>query len=62
MTKKIMNHLKPFSVTMQPLIQEILEKEKVVERYAGMATMERIKGVSSTGAGFLIRLMRINVW
>jgi len=47
-TKKIVNHLKPFSVTMQPLIQDILDKEKIVEKYAGMATMERIKGVSST--------------
>ena len=46
-TKKIVNHLKPFSVTMQPLIQDILDKEKIVEKYAGMATMERIKGLSS---------------
>jgi len=45
--KKIVNHLKPFSVTMQPLIQDILEKEKIVEKYAGMATMERIKSLSS---------------
>jgi len=29
---------------MQPLIQDILDKEKIVEKYAGMATMERIKG------------------
>ena len=50
--KKIVNHLKPFSVTMQPLIQDILDKEKIVERYAGMATMERIKGLSSTRVGF----------
>ena len=44
--KKIVNHLKPFSITMQPLIQDILDKEKVVEKYAGIATMERIKGMS----------------
>jgi len=44
-TKKIVNHLKPFSVTMQPLIQDISDKEKIVEKYAGMATMERIKGL-----------------
>ena len=37
---KIVNHLKPFSITMQPLIQDILDKEMVVEKYAGMATME----------------------
>ena len=43
-----MNQLKPFSVTMQPLIQEILDMEKIVQNYAGMATMERIKGLSST--------------
>ena len=49
--KKIVNHLKPCSVTMQPLIQDILDKEKVVEKYAGMATMERIKGLSSTALG-----------
>ena len=33
---------------MQPLIQDILDKEKVVEKYAEMATMERIKGLSPT--------------
>jgi hypothetical protein len=43
--KKIVNHLKPFSVTMQPLIEGIWEKEKIVEKYATMATMERIKGL-----------------
>ena len=43
---KIVNHLKPFSITMQPLIQDILDKEMVVEKYAGMATMEWIKGTS----------------
>ena len=48
MAKKIVNRLKPFSVTMEPLIQDILAKEKIVERYAGMATMERIKGLFST--------------
>ena len=52
MTKKIANHLKPFSITMQPLIQDILDKEKKVEKYAGMATMERIKGLSSNVIGF----------
>ena len=46
--KKLVNHVKPFSVTMQPLIQDILDKEKVVEKYAGMASMERIKGLFST--------------
>lgn len=46
--KKILNHLKPFSLTMQPLAQDILDKEKIVEKYAGMATMERIKGLFST--------------
>jgi len=45
--KKIMNQLKPFSFTMEPLIQDILDKEKIVEKYAGMATMGRIKGLSS---------------
>lgn len=47
MAKKVVNHLKPYSVTMEPLIQGIMDKEKIVERYAGMATMERIKGMSS---------------
>ncbi|KAF8422326.1 hypothetical protein BGX38DRAFT_1147313 [Terfezia claveryi] len=40
---KVVKHFKPFSVTMQPLIQDILDKEMIVERYAGMATMGRIK-------------------
>lgn len=51
-TKKIVNQLKPFSVTMQPLIQDILDKEQIVEKYAGMATMERIKGMSLIVIGF----------
>ena len=50
--KKVVNHLKPFSVTMQPLIEDILDKEKIVEKYATMATMERIKGLSSAAVGF----------
>lgn len=43
-----MSHFKPFSVTITSLIQDILGKEKIIEKYAGMAIMERIKGLSST--------------
>jgi len=62
--KKVMNHLKAFSVTMQPLIQDISDKEKVVEKYAGMATMGRIKGLSSissdSGVGqYLMKFQRV---
>jgi len=45
--KKIVNHLTPFSVSIRPLIQDILDKEKIVEKIAGTATIEKINGLSS---------------
>ena len=56
--KKIVNHLKPFSVTMQPLLQDILDKEEVCEKYARMATVERIKGLSLLPSGCSVCVSR----
>ncbi|KAF8417723.1 hypothetical protein EV426DRAFT_356951 [Tirmania nivea] len=41
--QKVINYFNPFSVTMQPLIQGILDKERIVEKYAAIATMKKIK-------------------
>ena len=41
---KLTNHLEPFSITLGPCIQEIDTSRQKLERFASMATMERIKG------------------
>ena len=41
---------KPFSATMGPLIENILEKEETLKKYAWMATMETIKGSLNSGS------------
>lgn len=50
--KRLLGHIEPFSVTIQPLIQDIQEREKILEKYALMATMERIKGGRSCPANY----------
>ena len=41
---KITNFLEPFSITLEPCLQEIEANRQKLERFASMATMERIKG------------------
>lgn len=41
---KMGNLIKPFSVTMEPLMNDIMEKEKIIQQIADMATMNRILG------------------
>ena len=38
--------LKPFDIEFQPFIQEIDEKEVVLQKYADAATMERVKSMT----------------
>jgi hypothetical protein len=38
------NTLKPFSVTFQPLLNQIENKEKILKKLATMATMEGVRG------------------
>ena len=42
--KKFASTLKSFNTEFQPSIDEINEKEEAISKYAGAATMERIKG------------------
>ena len=41
---KLTNYLQPFSITLEPCIQEIDVNRQKLERFASMATMERIRG------------------
>jgi hypothetical protein len=41
------NPLKPFSVVLQPFIDEIGEKERAVKEVANMANMEMVKGMTA---------------
>ena len=41
---KLTNYLEPFSITLEPCLQEIDANRKKLERLASMSTMERIKG------------------
>ena len=41
---KLTNYLEPFSITLRPCLQEIDTNRRKLERFASMATMERIKG------------------
>jgi len=52
------NYIQPYNVTMEPLVQDIVAKEKIVETYAQMATMGRIKGMSSTILKFHIVIIK----
>lgn len=52
--KGVVNHMNSFSVIIQPLIRDILDKEKVVEEYVGVTTM----GLSSS---FDLSVTRSNV-
>ena len=42
--KKFTSTLKSFNIEFQPLIEEMNTKEEVVSKYAGAATMDRIRG------------------
>jgi len=46
--ERVTNPFKPFSVVLQPLIDEIGEKERAVKEAASMANMEKIKGMTAT--------------
>ena len=39
------NFLKSFSAEVKPLIDDILEKEKILKKYACIATMQTIRGL-----------------
>ena len=41
---KLTNYLEPFSITLGPCLQEIDANRRKLERFASMATIERIKG------------------
>lgn len=41
---KLTNHLEPFSITLGPCIEEIVTNRQKLERFASIATMERVKG------------------
>ena len=43
----MMNIFVPFSVSIQPYVEAIREKEEVLENNARMATMERIMGMNN---------------
>jgi hypothetical protein len=43
-TGRLTNTIKPFSVSFQPLLNQIENKEKVLKQLATMATMEGVKG------------------
>jgi hypothetical protein len=47
-TGRFTNTLKPFSVTFQPLLNQIENKEKTLKQLATMATMEGVKGEHTT--------------
>ena len=55
-TGKINNLFKSFSITMEPLIEDIRDKEEILKQYAWMATMERIKGLPKVV--FIMTLLR----
>ena len=55
-TGKISNLFKSFSITMEPLIEDIRDKEEILKKYAWMATMERIKGLPKVV--FIMTLLR----
>jgi len=59
-TGKISNLFKPFSVSMEPLIENIREKEEILKKYAWMATMETIKG--SLGATLIVSCVPKAQW
>ena len=44
--KKIASTLKSFNAEFQPLLDEINIKEEAISKYAGAATMERIRGMT----------------
>lgn len=43
---KIASTLKSFNAAFQPLLDEINIKEEAISKYAGAATMERIRGMA----------------
>lgn len=43
--KKLSSTLKSFNVEFQPFVDEINNKEGDISKYAGVATMQRIKGM-----------------
>jgi hypothetical protein len=43
-TGRFTNTLKPFSVSFQPLLTQIENKEKALKKLATMATMEGVRG------------------
>ncbi|KAF8432505.1 hypothetical protein BGX38DRAFT_1225751, partial [Terfezia claveryi] len=45
--KKVANTLKSFDIEFQPFIEDINAKEKVIQRCADAATMEKIRDIES---------------
>ena len=54
--KQFSSTLKSFNTEFQPSIDEINEKEEAISKYAGAATMERIKGIL-----YLLHIARHNM-
>jgi hypothetical protein len=44
------NTIKPFSISFQPLLNQIENKEKALKQLATMATMEGVKGEHTVGS------------
>ena len=44
--RKIASTLKSFNTEFQPFLNEINVKEEAISKYAGAATMERIRGMN----------------
>ena len=53
-----MNHLNPFTLTIQPLIQDIVDKEIIVE---SLATVGIIKGLSVISYSLIIKVRSSNI-
>jgi hypothetical protein len=54
---KFTNHLKPFSVTLEPFLNDIETSQQKVRGFADMAIMERIKGANQRNQLLLVRFI-----